>query len=118
MLCITAIIDPAGAGGGGSGGPDKTTGGVLDWPGRPALVGLVGVIIIGVGLEQAYKGIKRKFLEKSKTEQMGERSTPAFTGVGVFGHLARTVVFVLIGYFLVRPRSTTTRTRRSGWTAR
>ena len=33
---------------------------------------------------------------------MSERMRKAFTGVGVFGHLARAVVFALIGYFLVR----------------
>ena len=54
------------------------------------------------GCEQGYKGIKKKFLEKSKTEQMSERVERAFTALGVFGHLARMVVFALIGYFLIR----------------
>ena len=44
---------------------------------------------------------------------MSEGTEKAFTGAGVAGHLARMVVFVLIGYFLSRPRSTTTPTRRS-----
>ena len=102
-LCVTAIKILVGSGGGGaSSNPDKTTGGVLDWPGGQILVGLAGLIIIGVGLEQGYKGITRKFLEKSKTEQMSERVERAFTALGVLGHLARMVVFGLIGYFLVR----------------
>jgi hypothetical protein len=33
---------------------------------------------------------------------MSEKTERAFTALGVFGHLARMVVFVLIGYFLVR----------------
>jgi type VI protein secretion system component VasF len=49
---------------------------------------------------------------------MGHRMEQVFTGVGVAGHLARAVVFALIGYFLVRRRSTTTPTRPSGSTAR
>jgi len=88
--------------GGGSGSPDKTTGGVLGWPGGQLLVGIAGLIIIGVGLEQGYKGIKKSFLEKSKTEEMSERVKRGFTALGVFGHLARMVVFALIGYFLLR----------------
>ena len=40
--------------------------------------------------------------EKSKTEKMGARTLTAFTAVGVFGHLARMVIFSLIGYFLVK----------------
>lgn len=103
-LCITAVSILLGSGGGGgaSSHPGKTTGGVLDWPGGQVLVGLAGLIIIGVAGEQAYKGIKQKFLEKSKTEEMGHRMEQVFTGVGVAGHLARAVVFALIGYFLVR----------------
>ena len=33
---------------------------------------------------------------------MSERVERAFTALGVFGHLARMVVFVLIGWFLLR----------------
>jgi hypothetical protein len=100
-LCVFAIKILAGSGGGGS-NPDKTTGGVLDWPAGPWLVGIAGVIIVGVGLEQGYKGIARKFLEHSKTGEMSESVRKAFTALGVFGHLARMVVFALIGYFLIR----------------
>jgi hypothetical protein len=103
-LCIAAIgiLLGSGGGGGASSHPDKTTGGVLGWPGGRFLVGLAGLIIIGVALEQGYKGVKCKFLEKSKTEEMGPKMESAFTGVGVFGHLARMVVFGMIGYFLVK----------------
>jgi H+/Cl- antiporter ClcA len=102
LLCVTAVSILIGSGGGGSGGPEKATGGVLDWPGGQILVAIAGLVMIGVGLEQGYKGIKKKFLEQSKTEQMSERVKRAFTALGVFGHLARMVVFSLIGYFLVR----------------
>ena len=102
-LCVTAVSILVGSGGGGGGGsPDKATGGVLEWPGGQILVAIAGLIMIGVGLEQGYKGVKKKFLEKSKTEQMSESVEKAFTALGVFGHLARMVVFAMIGYFLVR----------------
>lgn len=102
LLCFTAVSILIGSGGGGSGGPDKATGGVLDWPGGQILVGIAGLVMVGVGLEQGYKGIKKKFLEKSKTEQMNEQVERVFTALGVFGHLARMVVFSMIGYFLIR----------------
>ena len=101
-LCVTAVSLLIGSGGGGSTGPHKATGGVLDWPAGQWLVGIAGVILVGVALEQGYKGIRKKFLEQSKTEQMSEGIKSTFTAVGVFGHLARMVVFGLIGYFLVR----------------
>ena len=101
-LFLTAVSILLGSGGGGSGSPDKATGGVLDWPAGQVLVVIAGLVLIGVGLEQGYKGVTRKFLEKSKTEQMSERVERTFTTLGVVGHLARLAVFVLIGYFLIR----------------
>ena len=54
------------------------------------------------GLDQGYKAITKKFLEKSKVDEMSPKVKTAFTRLGVFGHLARMVVFVLIGYFLLK----------------
>jgi len=102
-LCVTAVKILAGSGGGGGGSnPDKATGGVLGWPGGTWLVAIVGVIIVGVGLEQGYKAVKKKFLEDSKTGEMSPRVLQGFTALGVAGHLARMVVFALIGYFLIK----------------
>jgi hypothetical protein len=101
-LCFTAIKIVAGAGGGGGNNPDKTTGGVLGWPGGPWIVGIVGVIIIAVGLEQGYKGITRKFMEKADTGRMSEPVEKAYAAFGVFGHLARMVVFAMIGWFVLK----------------
>jgi hypothetical protein len=100
-LCVTAVSILIGSGG-SSGSPDKATGGVLGWTGGPILVATAGLIMIGVGLDQGYKGIKRKFLEKSKTEEMSEPVERSFTLLGVVGHLSRMVVFTLVGYFLIR----------------
>ena len=100
---MTAVSILAGSGGGGSAAartrrPAACSAGPAArcWWRSPAL------IIIGVGLEQGYKGITRKFLEKSKTEQMSDGVEEAFTALGVVGHLARMVVFGLIGYFLIK----------------
>ena len=102
MLCVTAVSILIGSGGGSGGGAGKATGGVLGWPAGQFLVAIAGLVIIGVGLEQGYKGITKGFLEKSKTGEMSEGVQRAFTAVGVAGHLARMVVFSLIGYFLFR----------------
>jgi hypothetical protein len=102
-LFITAVSILFGSGGGGgSRGPDKATGGVLDWPAGQALVVIAGLVLIGVGIDQGIKAVKGEFLDKSKTEEMSEGVERAFTAVGVFGHLARMVVFALIGWFLIR----------------
>ena len=58
--------------------------------------------VLGVAVDQALKGIKQKFLEDSKTEQMSPGVDEAFTAVGVVGYVARAVVFALIGWFVIK----------------
>jgi hypothetical protein len=102
-LCLTAVKILTGASSsGGSNSPKQTTGGVLDWTGGTEIVGVVGAILIGVALFQGYKGISKKFLNDSKTRDMSREVKRAFTAIGVFGHLARMVVFGLIGYGLLK----------------
>ncbi|MDX6689801.1 MAG: hypothetical protein QOG15_1258 [Solirubrobacteraceae bacterium] len=103
LLCVTAIKILIGASSsGGSNSPKKTTGGVLDWTGGTVIVAIAGAILIGVGLYQGYKGASKTFLEDSKTAEMSPAIKRAFTALGVFGHLARMVVFALVGYGLVK----------------
>lgn len=104
ILFAAAVKILAGSGGGGGGGadPDQAAGGVLGWPGGPWLVGIVGVVVIGVGLQQGYKGITRSFMEATDTHSMDERVKHGYTAFGIFGHLARMAVFGLIGWFLIK----------------
>ena len=102
-LCVTAVKILTGVSStGGSSSPKQTTGGVLDWTGGTVIVGVVGAILIAVALFQGYKGISKKFLDDSKTREMSRPVKRGFTAIGVFGHLARMVVFGLIGYGLVK----------------
>lgn len=101
ILCVTAIRILAGSGT-GSGTPKEATGGVLDWTGGPWLVGLAGAAMLGVAGYQAYKGLGKKFLDDSQTGRMSPSVRKGFTALGVFGHVARAVVFALIGYGLIR----------------
>ena len=103
ILFVTALgILFGSGGGGGGGGPQSTTGGVLDWPAGQVLVIIAGLVLLGVAVDQGIKGFKRKFLEKSHTERMSEKTKKVFTAFGVFGHLARMVIFGLMGYFLIK----------------
>jgi hypothetical protein len=102
-LFVTAVKVLIGGGSSSSSSKtEKATGGVLDWPGGRYLVILAGLVVIGVAVDQALKGLKRKFLEDSKTEQMSPAVDEAFTAVGVVGYVARSVVFALIGWFVIK----------------
>jgi hypothetical protein len=101
-LCVVAVKIVLGAGSsGGSSAPSKTTSGVLGWTGGTFLVALAGGVLIGVALFQGYKGLARKFVEEANTQQMGPTVKRAYELLGVFGHLARMVVFALTGYGLI-----------------
>jgi hypothetical protein len=100
ITCLSILLGSSSSG--GSGSPDKATGGVLGWPGGQLIVAIAGLALIGVGLYQGYDGVKKKFLEKSKTEEMSEKTEKVFTVLGIAGHLARMVIFALIGYFLIK----------------
>jgi hypothetical protein len=89
-------------GGGGSAGPKKATAGVLGWPAGTWLVGLAGAVMIGVALYQGYRGFTKKFLEESKVEEMPQKVEEWISRLGTIGHLARMVVFGLVGIFLIK----------------
>jgi hypothetical protein len=101
-LCVVAIKILLGAGGGGSGGAQRTAAGVLGWPGGTWLVGSAGVAFVGVALYQGYRGLSRDFLDDSKTEEMSPAVRRWIEWIGTFGHLSRTVVFGLVGVFLLK----------------
>lgn len=99
-LCVIAVGILVGSG--GSSSPKETTSGILGWSIGPTLVVIAGLALIGVAVYQAYKGLARKFVEDAKTGEMSEPVLKAYTALGVFGHVARAVIFVLVGYGLIK----------------
>lgn len=82
--------------------PTTASAGVFGWPAGTWIVGAAGLIVIGVGLYQGYRGLTKDFLDDSKTEQMSARTKRWIGALGLVGHLSRMVVFTLVGIFLVK----------------
>jgi hypothetical protein len=80
----------------------KTAATVLSWPAGKWIVGAAGLVLIGVGLWNAYRALEKKFLKNWKTERMGPSVQRWGTRSGMVGLLARFVVFSLIGIFVVK----------------
>jgi hypothetical protein len=79
----------------------ETTATVFDWPAGRWLVGLAGLCILGAGLWNLYRAVTTKFEDKWR----GGMSHPERTWgrrAGVVGHIARGVVFGLVGIFLTK----------------
>jgi Domain of Unknown Function (DUF1206) len=101
-LCAIAVEILLGSGSGNSGNTSQTTAGALGWPAGTWLVGIAGAVLIGIGLYQGYRGLSKDFLKDSKTEQMSPRVRNWIEWIGSFGHLARMIVFGLVGVFLIK----------------
>jgi hypothetical protein len=101
-LCAVAIEILLGSRGSSSGSTHKTTAGVFAWPAGTWLVGIAGAILIGIALYQGYRGLSKDFLKDSKTEEMSPSVRSWIKWIGIFGHLARMVVFGLVGAFLIK----------------
>jgi hypothetical protein len=103
LICAIAVEILLGSGGnGGSGNAKHSTAGVLGWPGGTWIVGLAGAVLCGIAAYQGYRGISRDFLDDSKTEEMSSRVRTWIARIGTVGHLARMVVFGLVGIFLIK----------------
>jgi hypothetical protein len=75
---------------------------VLGWPAGRWLVAAAGLCLVGVALWNLYRGLARKFEDKWRVARL----TPAVrrwgARAGVVGHVARFVVFALIGVFAIK----------------
>lgn len=75
---------------------------VLSWPAGRWIVGAAGLCLLAVAFWNLYRGLARKFDDKWRLSRL----TPAVrrwgARAGVVGHLARFVVFGLIGLFALK----------------
>lgn len=83
-------------------GEQEVTARLLEMPFGVALVVLAGLIMIGVGLYEGYKGVTKRFREHLQIGRMTPTENRAVTRLGTLGLCARAVVFSLIGIFLIR----------------
>jgi uncharacterized protein DUF1206 len=101
-LAVIAVQILLGSRGGQGGNAKKTTADVFDWPAGKWLVLVGGLVFIGISLYQAHRGLTKRFLRDSKTEEMPPHVKRWIARIGTVGHLARAVVFGLVGIFLVK----------------
>lgn len=91
----------------GSSGEDQNkeadvTARVLGVPLGRVLVALVGAAIVGGGLYSGYRAVSGKYKKSLRTAQMSDPVRRGVTAVASVGLVARMVVFLLIGSFLLK----------------
>jgi len=101
LMCAVAIQILFGPGTSG-GNTQKTTSDVFGWPAGRWLIGAAGLILAGVAVYQLIRGVRHKFLDDSKTEEMPRLVKTWFTILGTIGHVARAIVFGMVAVFLLK----------------
>jgi hypothetical protein len=103
LMCAIAVQILVGSGGSsGKGGAKKTASDVFGWPGGRYIVGIAGLVLLGVAIYQFIRGMKKKFLDDAKTGEIPRTIEPTYSLLGTVGHVARAIIFGLIGVFLVK----------------
>ncbi len=100
-LCADLVIDANSSAGSGK-NEDDVTARILEFPLGRWLVAAAGLAVLGAGAWNVYRGLSQKFRKNLKEQQMGGEERRWYTALGVVGHNARGVVFLLAGFFLVR----------------
>jgi hypothetical protein len=101
VLCGLTVSTLVGEGSGG-GNEQQQTAGVFDRPFGRYVVYAAGLAFVGAAAFNGWRAVTCKFNKKLRTRQMNGAEEAAVTGVGILGHLARMIVFGLIGVFLVK----------------
>ena len=95
------LLDGAGGQKSDNAEAQQTTSTVFDWPAGRWIVALAGLAVLAVGVWNVYRGLSKKFEEKWRGGMSrGERTWGG--RAGVVGHVARGIVFGLIGIFLTK----------------
>ena len=71
-------------------------------PGGRIAVGLIGAAVVITGIVFVVQALRRSFARGLKTELMARITRRVVLGLGMTGHVARGVVFGMVGVFLVR----------------
>jgi hypothetical protein len=75
---------------------------VLSWPAGRWIVGAAGLCLVAVSFWNLYRGLARKFEDKWRVARLTLSVRRWGARAGVVGHIARFVVFGLIGVFATK----------------
>lgn len=104
-LAITAAQLAGGSGSGGSGGSgdqqqQEMTAKLLSLPFGQVLVAVAAAIVIGVGIAQIVKGVRKKFLDDLDLGDLPNGTRQWVRRIGMFGYAAKGVVLGIVGALL------------------
>lgn len=101
VLCFSALRIAVGSGGGG--GKEKSyTARLLEAPGGKTILVVIGLVLIGVAVALAWRGLKTDFEKQLKCGEMSRTTYAVVHRLGQVGYLARGLVVGLVGVLVVK----------------
>jgi hypothetical protein len=101
FLCYLAFALATGAGHGSSGDPAPLAARAMQEPAGQLVVAAAGAIVVVSGLVLMWRALRRRFLDQLDTDEMTAEMRRVVSALGVTGSVARGVVVVLVGLFLL-----------------
>lgn len=101
VYAITLVTGSSSGSGGGTSRQDMLSQ-ILSESWGQILVGVLAIIILGVGIYQFIRGIQEKYMEDLEEHKMDQREHRIYRTLGKAGHIARSVVYGVMAYFLAR----------------
>ena len=99
---LQMVVGGTKAAGQGESETQDITAAALGWPGGRALIIGAGLVLLGQGLWNGYRGVTQKFEKDLKKFEMSEQQRKWTSRIGSFGHLARMVAYFVVSFFLIR----------------
>jgi hypothetical protein len=96
-LAATAIRFALGTGQSSAQQQQQRTAGVFGWPGGRFLVGIAALVLIGIGAQHVYKGVKKTFLKQIDLAQAPPQAERVITRLGQVGFPAKGVALAIVG---------------------
>jgi hypothetical protein len=99
-LAVTAIRFAVGSGQSSAQQQQQRTAGVFSWPGGRFLVGIAALVLIGIGAQHVYKGVKKTFLKQIDLAEAPPAAEKLITRLGQVGFPAKGIALALVGGLL------------------
>jgi Domain of Unknown Function (DUF1206) len=100
VLAVTAAKFAVGSGTSSAQQQQQGTAGVFAWPGGRFLVGIAALVLIGVGANHVYKGVKKTFLKQIDLAEAPPSATRLIARLGQVGFPAKGIALALVGGLL------------------
>ena len=95
------LVTGSGSGGGsGNQQQQEWTAKLMELPAGQVLVGIVAVVVIGIGVAEIRRGVKKSFMKDLNTGELPQGTQRWVRRLGVFGYIAKGTVVGIIGVLL------------------